>query len=66
MIRTIIVTIILILLVLAIVGVIRSDNKQFTLLKSSPEIDRKENIAFKFMLIMIILFVLLGITSLFK
>jgi hypothetical protein len=66
MIRTIIVTTILILLALAIVGVIRSDNKQFTLLKSSPEIDRKENIAFKFMLIMIILFVLLGITSLFK
>jgi len=66
MIRTIIVTTILILLALAIIGVIRSENKQFTLLKASPEIDRKENIAFKFMLIMIILFVLLGITSLFK
>jgi len=35
------------------------------LLKASPEIDRKENIAFKFMLIMIILFVLLFITSWF-
>jgi hypothetical protein len=66
MIKTIIVTTILILLALAIISVIRSDNTQFTLLKSSPEIDRKENIAFKFMLIMIILFVLLGITSLFK
>jgi len=66
MIRTIIVITILILLALAIIGVIRSENTQFTLLKASPEIDRKENIAFKFMLIMIILFVLLGITSLFK
>jgi len=66
MIRTIIITTILILLALSIIGVIRSDNTQFTLLKASPEIDRKENIAFKFMLIMIILFVLLGITSLFK
>jgi len=66
MIRTIIVTTILILLALAIIGVIRSDNTKFTLLKASPEIDRKEKIAFKFMLIMIILFVLLGITSLFK
>ena len=65
MIKTIIVTTILILLALAIIGVIRSDNTQFTLLKSSPEIDRKEKIAFKFMLIMIILFVLLFITSWF-
>jgi len=63
MIRTIIVTTILILLALAIIGVIRSDNTQFTLLKSSPEINRKENIAFKFILIMIILFALLFITS---
>ena len=66
MIRTIIVTSVLVLITLAIVGIIRSSNNQFTLLKSSPEIERKENIAFKFMLIMIILFVLLGITSLFK
>ena len=65
MIRTIIVTTLLILLALAIIGVIRSDNTQFTLLKASPEIDRKENIAFKFMLILIILFVLLLITSWF-
>jgi hypothetical protein len=65
MIRTIIVTTILILLALAIIGVIRSDNTKFTLLKASPEIDRKEKIAFKFMLIMIILFVLLFITSWF-
>ena len=65
MIRTIIVTTILILLALAILGVIRSDNTQFTLLKESPEIDRKENIAFKFMLVMIVLFVLLFITSWF-
>jgi len=65
MIRTIIVTTILILLALAIIGVIRSDNTQFTLLKSSPEINRKENIAFKFILIMIILFALLFITSWF-
>jgi len=65
MIRTIIITTILILLALSIIGVIRSDNTQFTLLKSSPKIDRKENIAFKFMLIMIILFVLLLITSWF-
>jgi len=65
MIKTIIVTTILILLALAIIGVIRSDNTQFTLLKASPEIDRKEKIAFKFMLMMIILFVLLFITSWF-
>jgi len=65
MIKTIIVTTILILLTLAIIGVIRSDNTQFTLLKASPEIDRKEKIAFKFMLIMIILFVLLFTTSWF-
>jgi hypothetical protein len=65
MIKTIIVTTILILLALAIIGVIRSENTQFTLLKASPEIDRKENIAFKFMLILIILFVLLLITSWF-
>ena len=65
MIKTIIVTTILILLALAIIGVIRSDNTKFTLLKASPEIDRKEKIAFKFMLIMIILFVLLFITSWF-
>ena len=65
MIRTIIVTTILILLALAILGVIRSDNTQFTLLKESPEIDRKENIAFKFILVMIVLFVLLFITSWF-
>jgi len=65
MIRTIIVTTILILLALAIIGVVRSDNTKFTLLKASPEIDRKEKIAFKFMLIMIILFVLLFITSWF-
>ena len=65
MIKTIIVTTILILLALAIIGVIRSDNTKFTLLKASPEIDRKEKIAFKFMLIMIILFVLLFTTSWF-
>lgn len=65
MIKTIIVTTILILLALTIISVIRSDNTQFTLLKASPEIDRKEKIAFKFMLIMIILFVLLFITSWF-
>jgi len=65
MIKTIIVTTILILLALAIIGVIRSDNTQFTLLKASPEIDRKEKIAFKFMLIMITLFVLLFTTSWF-
>jgi len=65
MIKTIIVITILILLALAIIGVIRSDNTQFTLLKASSEIDRKENIAFKFMLILIILFVLLLITSWF-
>ena len=65
MIKTIIVTTILILLALTIISVIRSDNTQFTLLKASPEIDRKEKIAFKFMLIMIILFILLFITSWF-
>jgi len=65
MIKTIIVTTILILLALAIIDVLRSDNTQFTLLKASPKIDRKENIAFKFMLILIILFVLLLITSWF-
>jgi hypothetical protein len=37
----------------------------FTLLKSSPEIDRKENIAFKFILAGVVVFLLLIITSWF-
>jgi len=60
----------IIFLVIAILGImlvrhVQSNDTQFTLLKASPEIERKEKLAIKFIIILMIVFVLLAITTLF-
>jgi hypothetical protein len=67
MLKIIIICIIIALLSVWFIRYILSDihSTAFTLLKSSPEIDRKENIAFKFILVGVVVFLLLLITSWF-
>jgi hypothetical protein len=65
MLKTIIIFVILAILSIKFINHIQSNNTQFTLLKTSPEIERKENLAIKFIIVLMIVFVLLAITALF-
>jgi hypothetical protein len=65
MLKTIIIFSILVILSIRFINHIQSNNTQFTFLKTSPEIERKENLAIKFIIVLMIVFVLLAITALF-
>ena len=64
MLKTIIIFTILSILIIRFIRHIQSNNTQFTLLKTSPEIERKENLAIKFIIVLMIVFVLLATTTL--